>query len=254
MIDGYDPKSCNALQLPFYRPVQAAIRWCGLVAHEAEILNALHGGVDRPHAGQFPRWPCLLANTEKILDAIAHGEIPRGRDGRNVAPDEQVRMDRVTVRHHDLREWMVKYHPGSKPAFLFDEIERNAHAAINAESFRALQADRDALKVRLENAAEAYKALRRDRDEIGAERDSLRAMADKMAVLGERAEATYLTIIGALVELALGKSEAGRAHSIFTSQAAIIDALIAHNPSSPGISKTTLEAKFAEARRRLHST
>lgn len=74
------------------------------------------------------------------------------------------------------------------------------------------------------------------------------------APLPPRAEATYLNIIGALVELALGKSEAGRAHSIFTSQAAIIDALVAHNPSTPGISKTTLEGKFANARRLLQST
>ena len=74
------------------------------------------------------------------------------------------------------------------------------------------------------------------------------------APLHPRAEATYLTIIGAMLELMLGKSEAGRPHSIFASQAAIIDALIVHNPSAPGISKTTLEGKFAEARRRLHST
>jgi hypothetical protein len=68
-----------------------------------------------------------------------------------------------------------------------------------------------------------------------------------------RSEATYLTIIGALLELALGKSAAGRAHSIFDSQAAIIGALVAHYPNAPGISKTTLEAKFAAARRKLGS-
>jgi len=69
-----------------------------------------------------------------------------------------------------------------------------------------------------------------------------------------RSEATYLTIIGALVELVLSKTPAGKPQSVFDSQAAIIDALIAHNPNTHGISKTTLEGKFADARRRLNST
>lgn len=253
MIDGYDSKSCNALQRPFYRPVEAALRWCNLTQHEGMILQSL-GDDHIPKTGQFPQWPCLQANTEKILDAILHGEIPHGRDGKSVPAGEHVARPRLTVRHTDLREWMVKFHPGSKPAFLFDEIERNAHAAINADSFRALQADRDAARTELEQARKWGNAIVTERDALLGERDSLRAMVDKMAVPGERAEATYLTIIGALLELALGKSEAGRAHSIFASQAAIIDALIAHNPSAPGISKTTLEGKFADARRRLHAT
>jgi hypothetical protein len=71
--------------------------------------------------------------------------------------------------------------------------------------------------------------------------------------LPPRAEATYLTIIGAMLELMLGKSDGGRAHSIYSSQAAIIEALIAHNPNAPGIAKSTLEGKFAEARRHLRS-
>lgn len=74
-----------------------------------------------------------------------------------------------------------------------------------------------------------------------------------LAPLAPRAEATYLTIIGALLELVLGKTPAGKPQSVFESQAAVIDALIARNPNAPGISKTTLEAKFAEAKRRLPS-
>jgi hypothetical protein len=247
MIAGYDPKSCNALQRPFYRPVEAALRWCNLTQHEGMILQTL-GDDHIPKTGQFPEWPCLQANTEKILDAIVHGELPHGRDGKSVPAGEHVAVARRTVRHTDLRAWMAKQHPGSKPAFLFDELERSAHAAINPDSFRALQADRDALKVRIENATEAYRALKRDRDELGAERDSLRAMVDKMSAPGERAESTYLTIIGALLEL-VRTPRTGRA-----SDAAVIRELIENYSDKPGISKTTLEAKFAEARRRLHST
>lgn len=67
-------------------------------------------------------------------------------------------------------------------------------------------------------------------------------------------ESTYLNIIGALLELVLGKTPAGNPQSVFESQAAIIDALIAHHGTKSGISKTTLEAKFADARRQLNST
>jgi len=256
MIDGYDAKSCNALQRPFYRPVEAAIRWCGLIAHEEEILLSI-GEDGMPKAGQFPQWRCLYANTEKILDAIEHGSIPHGRDGRAVAAGElwhHVKRSRRTVRHADLREWMAKHYPDQKPDFLFDEIERSAHAAINADSFRALQADRDALKARVEKAAEEYRKLRSERDALVAECDLLRARADKMAMPGERAEATFLNIIGALLELLLGKTPAGKPHSVFESRAAIIDALLTTHADKPGISKSTLEAKFADARRRLNST
>ena len=248
MIYGYDAKSCNALQRPFYRPVEAALRWCGLIAHETEIHDALHGGVNLPRVGQFPQWPCLRANTEKILDAIAHGEIPHGRDGKTVDLNEQVRADKVTVRHTDLREWMVRHHPGSKPAFLFDEIERSAHAAINADSFRALQADRDAARTELEQARKCGNAIVAERDALLGERDSLRAMVNKMAAPGERAEATYLTIIGALLEL-VRTPRPGR-----DSDAAVIRELIHNYDDKPGISKSTLEAKFADARRQLSST
>lgn len=247
MIDGYDAKSCNALQRPFYRPVEAAIRWCNLIQHEGSILQSL-GDDGIPKTGQFPQWPCLQANTEKILDAILHGEIPHGRDGKTVDAGDHVRRDRLTVRHTDLREWMVKYHPGSKPAFLFDEIERSAHAAINADSFMALQADRDAARAELEKARKWGDAIVNERDALLGERDSLRAMVDKMAVPGERAEATYLTIIGALLEL-VRSPRPGR-----DSDAAVIRELIDNYSDKPGISKTTLEAKFADARRRLNST
>jgi hypothetical protein len=86
--------------------------------------------------------------------------------------------------------WMAKHYPDQKPKFLFDEVERTTHAAINAESFRALQVDRDALKARIEKATEAYLALRRERDEIEGKRASLAAIVEKMNAPSSRAETT----------------------------------------------------------------
>jgi hypothetical protein len=163
MIDGYDSKSCSALQRPFYRPVEAALRWCGLTQHEGMILQSL-GDDHIPKPGQFPQWPCLQANTETILDAIAHGEIPCGRDGKTVPAGDHVAVARRTVRHTDLRAWMAQHHPGKKPPFLFDEIERNTHAAIDANSFRALQVDRDAARAELDRVRSLGVGIVAERD------------------------------------------------------------------------------------------
>lgn len=72
--------------------------------------------------------------------------------------------------------------------------------------------------------------------------------------LDERAETTYLNIIGGMLALMLGKSPAGVPQSVYKSQAAIIDALLAHHENTHGITKRTLEEKFAAAKRSLNGT
>lgn len=203
-MDGYNEKSCNALEKPYYSPVEAALRWCGLIEHEATILTQV--GENRiPKLRQFPQWPCLQANTEKILDAILHKNIPHGRDGQTVVAGDQVAKARLTVRHTDLREWMTKYYPDQKPEFLFDEIERKTHAAINADSFLALQADLSATRAEIEKANELAAGIIEERDALLGERNSLRAMVDKSITTTERN--TLLIIIAALCDHAAIKHQ-----------------------------------------------
>ena len=85
-MDTYDAKSCSALEKPYYRPIEAALRWCNLTAHEAEILR-ITGTSPLPPANAFPQWPCLKANAEKILDAIQNNELTKGREGRPITPE-----------------------------------------------------------------------------------------------------------------------------------------------------------------------
>ena len=198
-METYNDKSCNTLEKLFYRPIEAALRWCNLIAHESDILATVGESV-LPPTGAFPRWPCLRLNTEKIHDAILNKELPYGRDGKTVVPGETVRKDRITVRHADLRVWMAACYPDQKPVFLFDEIERNSHSAINAESFRALQADRDALKSRVEKATEVYKALKHERDQVVSERDLLLVKNKDIDPLDPRERVTLLVIVAALAK------------------------------------------------------
>jgi hypothetical protein len=252
-MTNYDANSCSALEKPYYKPIEAALRWCNLVQHEVLILQGT-GNALLPPIGAFPHWPCLRANAEKIVDALLNGELIGGRDGRTVSPGDHVAKERLTIRHTDLKAWMATHHPGQKPPFLFDEVERVTHTAINADAFRALQVDRDALKARLEKATEEYLKLRQERDSLKGERDSLAAMVEKNNVPGQRAETTYLNIIGGLLGLMLGKSPAGLSQSVFQNQGAIISALLGHHSGKPGISDSTLEAKFAEANRSIKAT
>jgi hypothetical protein len=129
------------------------------------------------------------------MDAINNRNLRHGRDGKTVTPDDHVTPTRRTVRHTDLKEWMAKNYPDQKPPFLFDETERKTHSAFNADSFRALQADRDASRIELEKKTEQLNGLRKDHEALLGERDSLRAMVERQSQPGERAETTYLKII-----------------------------------------------------------
>ena len=76
---------------------------------------------------------------------------------------------------------------------------------------------------------------------------------EQAKTLAPRAETTYLNIIGAMLSLMLGRTPSGRPQSVFDNQSAIVSALLADHEGKQGISKRTLEDKFAEANRSLNS-
>jgi hypothetical protein len=250
MAEEYDFKSCHALAKIYYKPIEAALRWCNLIEHEMRILQAV-GTAVLPVIGEFPQWPCLRVNAEKIYDAILNGDLVYGRDGRTVGKGEQVAKERLTVRHTDLKEWMIKNYPDQKPKFLFDEVERSTHSAINSESFVALQVENSAKQVRIDKLIKEKKAVESERDALEGERNSLRAMVDSQNQPGQRSETTYLNIIGAMLEVMLSKTPSGKSHSVFENQTAIIEALLVHYKDKPGISERTLAQKFADAKQSL---
>lgn len=252
MTKPWESDSCEQLRshFAFYAVPVAAMLWCGVPPEdvESELKNA------SPHPSIRGVWShayirCLEPRCRVIHDAIDSGTLPCSREnGKTIVYGERVAVERRHVSRDNLKDWIARQFPADKPAFLFDEIERSTHTSINADSFRALQADLKAKNTRLERATEVYRSLKQEKDALEIERNSLRATAEKLAVPGERAEATYLTIIGALLELARNPRP-GR-----DSDAAMIRELIENYSDKPGIAKSTLEAKFAEARRRLNST
>ena len=89
--------------------------------------------------------------------------------------------------------------------------------------------------MKLEQANERIRKRGEEKDQIESKLLGSRSVVEKMNIPGERAEATYLNVIGTLLGLMLGKSPAGKPYSVFDSQAAIISALLGNYCSAPEI-------------------
>lgn len=245
----HESNRLNPSEKLFYRPIEAAIRWCELIAHETQILDSAWDSPDRLRS-TFPQWPHLYASLEKILDAIRNHEVPYGALGVTVTPGTQVDIGLLTVRHSDLKRWMLNYHPDQRPTFLFSQTVAGQEA-IHYSIYLILQADRDALQVQLKATEAKLQSLISELKDAGMERENLRVLAENKQQLSDHSRASFLNVIGALVNIMLGSSMAGRKHSIFDSQASIVDSITAHYGGVAGLSKRSLDEKFAAARRSL---
>ncbi|WGT27963.1 hypothetical protein [Pseudomonas marginalis] len=245
----YEKEKFNSAEKLFYRPLEAAIRWCELVDYEIQILATASENPGRLITA-FPQWPCLHANVEKILDAVRNEELPYGALGVTVSPGTPVDPRLLTIRHSDLKRWMYIYHPDQLPSFLFGQSALIGESARHS-TYLVLQADRDALQVQLKDTEAKLQALLEELKAAGLERDQLRELADNKQQLNDQSKASYLIVIGALVDLILGSTEAGRKHSIFESQASIVDSITSHHDGVKGLSKRSLDEKFAAGRRSL---
>ncbi len=107
------------------------------------------------------------------------------------------------------------------------------------------------MQVQIKSLDAAHQQLLNDLEAIGLERKNIHDLLKTNRKISDRSESVYLNIIGAMVNLFLDKSPAGKPLSVFQSQAAIVDALTAHYKNVPGITKRTLDEKFAAGKRNL---
>ncbi|MFJ4453199.1 hypothetical protein ACIP1G_04805 [Pseudomonas sp. NPDC089392] len=232
-----------------YHPIDAAILWSDLADHEAEILQAElsdPGGLLK----HFPQWPTLHLYAERICDAIIFGELPATYLGGPIGLTDPVQRAYWSIRHPDLCGWFARTYPHEKPAFLFSR-ESDHSLCVSLGVHLALQADRDVLLRELENLHRTYSALcDPESPELDDPTESPKSKP-KAGVPSENSALLLYVIVGALLALILGKTENGQPRSIFKNQAAIVDAITTLFPDVPGLSKRTLDRKFAEARRRL---
>ena len=235
----------------YYRPIEAAIRWAGLLKHKKEILRLISWPRHLPMTLDFPGWTELRLCTERIYDAIFNGELPYGCNG--ITQNDKALWDSpdLTIRHVDLKRWMRDQYPEHRPAFLFSRRERIAHPIITLETGQAMLVERKALKAELKQCRRQLEMLQKQHHVLSNQIEVTPA-CNKYSITN-RAESTYQHIIGGMLDLMLGQSPAGTPYSCFKTQEAIVSALIAHHDGVMGITERTLNGKFAQARRRMRS-
>ncbi|WP_455921121.1 hypothetical protein [Pseudomonas putida] len=232
-----------------YHPIEVAIEWCNLTNHATEILRLAFFNPEKLQ-GLFPQWPYLHGYTERIYDAIACGELPAWYLGRLIRPDTHVNRAYYTVRRSDLRRWVERDHPDDKPRFLFSPIDEHtqcvslgAHLAQKSELDVAL---RELRKLRQLHAVRTA--------ELELQVSKLQALLVRQGMSDEpNGDSTlgYCRIIGSVLAVTVGKSPDGQVQSIYKTQEAVIAEITRRFAKIRGLSKTTLDRKFAEARRCL---
>ncbi len=260
MKDWYNKKDCEHLRAyhAHYDVPTAAMLWCQVPPDE--VLEEISQTSPHPHIrGVFthPYIPCFEVRCKIIHDAIVNKALPASRQDKKLT-DDHIAPERRHVSREHLKAWIAKEHPGDKPAFLFDEIERKTHEAINADTFMALQADRDAARTELKKAKALVADTARKMNEMSGERDSLRKMVDDLAekskaadIPDERSKTTYQNIIAALLDCIAGDVQNVVKHPSFESEAKLIDTICDQYRGYGGLSKSNLSRKFPEAKQSM---
>ena len=236
----------------YYRPIEAAIRWAGLLKYKKDILRLISSPRHLPMTLDCPGWAELRLCTERIHDAIFNGELPYGRNG--ITQNDKALWDSpdLTIRHLDLKRWMRDHYPEERPAFLFSRRERIAHPVITLETGQAMLVEREALKAELEHCRRQLQTLQEQHHILSKQSEVIPACNE--CSITDRSESTYQHIIGGMLDLMLSQSPAGTPYSCFRTQEAVVTALIAHHGGVMGISERTLHGKFAQARRKIRSS
>ncbi|MFK0344227.1 hypothetical protein ACIQT6_11205 [Pseudomonas asiatica] len=232
-----------------YHPIDAAILWCDLADHKDEILR-----VDLSHPGSllkhFPQWPFLHIYAEYIYDAIVCGELPATYLGSPISSESQAHRLYWSIRRADLLVWFMRTFPDERPAFLFAQ-DVDHSGCIRLDTHLAQQLELDAARRRIEQLSQAFAASAGEIAALTALNNELSARLEACGIPSELSEGTHNLLVGALLEVTLGKSKSGQRQSIYSSQTALVEAITLHFPKVGGLSKHTIDRRFADARRHL---
>ena len=247
----YESRSPDSRARVFYHVLEAAIAWAGLSRFEQDILSLAKGR--NKLTEDVDRWPQLRLCSDRIFDALVNFELPFGKNGITSNDPGLLEDPSLTIRHVDLKSWMLHFYPDQRPSFLFDAFERHLHPAISVDAVQVLIMDREALKLQLADRIQAWDALYTQFETLSQESEARRAQEKRDGLVGPRSETTYLNIVGGLLTLLLGQSPNGVPYSSFENLESVISALVAHYGERPGISERTLWTKLSAAKRHISS-
>ena len=90
----------------FYRPIEAAIRWAGLLRYLPMILATIASPRFLPPSLNCPRWNECRLYSERIYDGILNGELPYGQNGITLNDPKILQAPDLTVSNVDLNRRM----------------------------------------------------------------------------------------------------------------------------------------------------
>jgi hypothetical protein len=225
-----------------YTPLEASIRWSGLIEKESVILAQL-ACIPWPDAQACASFEHLHFNLARIKDGLINQELPYGRDG--VTCDETSRPDisdpTLTIRHTAIRKWLERYYPDEMPAFIFG-TECFLPRTISLRAHRVLRHELDALKIELARSNDLNNTLQEQNALLQKQR------LDSKEV-NTRSLKANLSIVHVLKCVLLGQHGAKVPPVPFKSQKAVIEYLNYHFPGRMGLSPRNLESVFARAQR-----
>ncbi|WP_155741823.1 hypothetical protein [Pseudomonas putida] len=233
----------------FYRPLDAAILWSNLQEHYSQITDlALYNPQElKTH---FPQWPALHTYVERIYDAIARQELPASFLGKPVESFHEAIKPYITIRHADFRIWIDSFYPDDIPIFLLNNADKHA-SCIPLAIFLTQKARLDATSDELISLRQHLIQLEQELSACRDMNNTNRGDGTNVNTSRETDTTVLYIIIGSLLAVSVGKSASGRVRSIYKNQTAIVEAITLGFPKTPGLSKRTLDRKFAEARRHL---
>ena len=237
----------SPLMKAYYRPIEAAIRWSDLHRQEQTIFKHL-GNRIRPEQDDFPRWPKLYLNSERIFCALVNGDLPYGKNGVICLDPSLLDNPELTICEVHLKAWLVQHYPEEKPRFLFNPSERKGMSRMAAQR---LLAENNNLTAHLNQGAKDFKQLKEHTVRLKRQVSDLKQQLKPEEALSERGRAALLNIIGGLLTVLRGSSPGGQRYSQFDSDAAIIQMIISYHRGRVGISERTMQKHFAAARRSL---
>lgn len=230
-----------------YHPIDVAILWCDLAAHQEEILRVdiSQPGCLRKH---FSQWPSLQMHLDYICDAICCGELPATYLGRPINSDYQVHHEYCSIRRADLVVWFMRTFPDQRPTFLFPpNLDHSECISLSAHLVQ--EAEIDAYKRTIEQLRQELAATTEEMVTLINSNKELSERLNACGIPSEMSEGAHNTLLGAVLEVTSGRSKSGKVQSIYPSQAALVEEITRRFPHVSGLSKSTLDRRFAEARR-----
>lgn len=163
----------------YYKVPVAAALWCKVPPDQVDSVIQECEEIGRA-IFRHPKIPCIEPRCRKIHEAINSGDLPVSReDYKPAQANDHVAPERRHVQRQALKEWIQKEFPSDRPEFLFDEVERGIHPAINKDTYLALQADLNSKDNKISDHQNTIKLLNKKVVQLELENASFKDIVDK---------------------------------------------------------------------------